>query len=202
MNEKNKSWIFHTLALCYVQGIRTNQGIDSIPCVFQTTRRKKHAFHTTIMMRLGIAKHACREEVRFHTTSTVRSSKLSGGGGFLRKVQQCLDCQATSPSMRFVLVSASDDQQDGPNRRCSGEFLAPIKPRQRQVLTNVTTRRSTSGRERDVQELVQEDNFCSESLLRAQETAAIGRWRRGDLPGSRNKKLKKRRCASSAAGTA
>jgi len=117
-------------------------------------KKKQHAFHTTIMMGLGIAKHACHEEVRFHTTSTVRSNKLSGRGGLPGKVQQCLDCQAISPSMRFVLVLASDDQQDGPNRRSSGEFLAPIKPRQPQVLTNVTTWRSTSDRERDVQELV------------------------------------------------
>ena len=156
-------------------------------------KEKKQAFHTSIMMRSGIDKHACHEEVRFHTTSTVRSNKLSGRGGFLKKVQQCLICQAISPSMRFVLVLASDDQQDGPNRRCPGEFLATIKSRQRQVLTNVTTRRSSSGRpgeERDVQELIQEDNFCSESLVRAQETAAIGRWKHGDLLG----RLQEQKC--------
>jgi hypothetical protein len=63
----------HTLALC--KGIRTNQGINSIPCVNQTRRKKTCIPRCSIilfslsseMMRSGIAKHACHEEVRFHT---------------------------------------------------------------------------------------------------------------------------------------
>jgi hypothetical protein len=38
---KEQKLDIYTLALCYVQGIRTNQGIDSIPCVDQTARRTK-----------------------------------------------------------------------------------------------------------------------------------------------------------------
>lgn len=139
------------------------------------SRYRFYSFHNTIMMRLGIAKHACHEEVRFHTLAQYVPTN-SQGGGFLKKVQQCLDCQAiSSPSMRFVLVLASDDQQDGPKSRIFWRTPRSNQTRQRQMLLLGEGEALAAGSQRinrDVQELVQEDNFCSKSPLRAQETAA------------------------------